>query len=116
MNKILVIDDDEDILEVIRISLKFYGFDVKALSSATNIHQVVRQYQPSLILLDIILPGKSGIQLCKELKNLNIEIPLILFSAAAKQGKDFSACKADDFISKPFDILHLVNTIKSHLK
>ena len=114
--KILVIDDDEDILEVVRIALRFYHFDVKALTTGKNVAGIVQEYQPDLILLDIILPGKSGIEICKELKSLNSARPLILFSAVAKKGKDLSACNADGFIHKPFDILNFVNTIKSYLK
>ena len=115
MKKILVVDNDQDILEVVRISLKFYGFDVKTLSTGLNVPDVVRQYQPDLILLDIFLPDKPGTEICKELKRLNSKTPIILFSAHAGKGKAFSACKANGFIQKPFDIPQFVNTIKSYL-
>jgi len=116
MKKILVIDDDKDILEVARISLEFYGFDVKTLSTGVDVVDVVQQYHPDLILLDIVLPEKSGMEVCKELRNLNSKIPLILFSALSEKGKDLSACKANGFIKKPFDIPQFVDTIKSYFK
>jgi DNA-binding response OmpR family regulator len=116
MKKILVVDDDEDILEVVRISLEFYGFDVSARSTGLNVQDVVQQYQPDLILLNIFLPGKPGTEICKELKRLDSKRPIVLFSANAEKGKKFSEFNADGFIEKPFDILQLVNAIKSFLK
>ena len=101
---------------MVRISLEFYGFDVRTHSTSLNVPDAVQQYQPHLILLDIVLPGKSGIEICKELKRVDSKIPLILFSARSEKGKTFAACNADGFIQKPFDILQLVKTIKSFLK
>ena len=115
MKKILIVDDDEDILEVVRISLKFYGFDIKTHSTGLNVPNVVRHYQPDLILLNIFLPGKSGMKICKEVKRLNSKIPVILFSAHAEKGEGFAACNASGFIQKPFDIAQFVNTVKSYL-
>ena len=116
MKKILVIDDDKDILEVVRISLQFYGFHVKTHSTGLNVPDVVQQYQPDLILLNIFLPDKPGTEICKELKQLNSKTPIILFSAHAGKGKAFSVCKANGFIQKPFDIPQFVKTIKSYLE
>ena len=114
MKKILVVDDDEDILEVVRISLEFYGFDIRTHSTGLNVPEVVHQYQPDLILLNVFLPGKPGMKICKEVKRLNSKIPVILFSAHAEKGKEFAACNANGFIQKPFDIPQFVNTIKSY--
>ena len=115
MKKILVVDDDEDILEVVRISLQFYGFHVKTHSTGLNVPDVVQQHQPDLILLNLFLPAKSGMKICEEVKRLNSKIPIILFSAHAEKGKEFAACNANGFIQKPFDIPQFVNTIKSYL-
>ena len=115
MKKIFVVDDDEDILEVVRISLEFYGFEVRTDSTGANVPEMVQEYQPNLILLNIFLPGKSGTKICKEIKKVHSKIPVILFSAHAEKGKSFSEYNADGFIQKPFDILQFVNTIKSYL-
>jgi len=115
MKKILVVDDDLDILEVVKIALEFYGFEVKTHSTGLNVPDAVQEHQPDLILLNIFLPGKPGTEICKELKWLNSETPVILFSAHAEKGKAFAAFNADGFIQKPFDIPEFVNTIRSYL-
>jgi len=115
MKKILVVDDDLDILEVVKIALEFYGLSVKTHSTGLGVPDVVQQYQPHLILLNIFLPGKPGTEICKELKLLNSKMPIILFSAHEEKGKTFAAFNADGFIQKPFDIPQFVNTIKSYL-
>ena len=116
MKKILVVDDDEDILEVVKISLKYYGFDIRTHPTGLNVPDVVKQYQPDLILLNIFLPGKPGTEICKELKLSNSNMPIILFSAHSGKGNAFSVFNANGFIQKPFDIPQFVDTIKSYLK
>ena len=115
MKKILVIDDDEAILNVVKLILTSHGFDVQTHSTGLNVPDIVMHYHPNLILLDIRLPGKLGTEVCKELKQIHTNLPIILFSAHAEQGKAFAVCDADAFIHKPFDIKNLIDTIKLHL-
>ncbi|MEO6455814.1 MAG: response regulator [Ginsengibacter sp.] len=115
MKKILIVDDDQDILEIARYLLTSHGFNVQTHSTGFNVPEVVSTYNPHLILLDINLPGKSGIEICKELKQ-KLTIPIILFSANPEKKNALEKSNADDFIHKPFEINHLINTISSHLK
>jgi two-component system, OmpR family, phosphate regulon response regulator PhoB len=115
MKKILVVDDDVDILFVIEHLLRLKGFDVRTHPTGLGIPNIVIQYAPDLILLDVMLPGKKGTEVCKELKIINPHIPIILFSANAEQGKAFEIYKADDFVSKPFAVENLINSIKFHV-
>jgi len=114
MKKILVVDDDEDILEIVKYILISHGFDVYTHSTSFNVSEVVMYYHPNLILLDISLRGKSGTQICKELKQINT-IPIILVSAYADQAEALAECHADAFIEKPFGINSLVNAINLQL-
>ena len=114
MKKILIVDDDKDVLEVVKLILTSHGFDVQTHSTSINVAKVVKYYKPNLILLDILLPGKLGTQACKELKLVHT-IPIILFSAHSDERKSFEKWNADAFIQKPFDIDHLVNTINLQL-
>jgi len=114
MKKILIVDDDEAILDVVKHLFISHGFNVQTHSTGLNVQEVVMNYNPSLILLDINLPGKSGTQICKELKQ-KLSIPIILFSAHANKRKAVEESNADDFIEKPFEINHLINTVSSHL-
>lgn len=80
MKKILVIDDNQDILHVVDDILTFHGLDVLTRSSGIGILKIVDNYQPNLILLDIYLSGMSGLDICKDLKEV-YDIPILLFSA-----------------------------------
>jgi DNA-binding response OmpR family regulator len=115
MKKILVVDDDVDILFVIEHLLRLKGFDVLTHTTGLGVSDIVIKYAPDLILLDVMLPGKKGTEVCKELKITNPHIPIILFSANPEQGKAFEIYKADDFVSKPFAVENLINSIKFHV-
>ena len=115
MKKILVVDDDEDILEVVRYILTSHGFDVQTHSTGLDVPDIVMHYQPNLILLDVRLPGKLGTQVCKELKQINSHLPIILFSAHAVMSEVFAISHADAFVEKPFDIKNLIETINLHV-
>ena len=115
MKKILVVDDDEAILRVVKLTLTSHGFDVQTHSTGLNVLDIVMHYHPNLILLDIRLPGKLGTEVCKELKQIHTNLPILLFSAHADQGEAFAICDADGFIQKPFDMKNLIDTINLHL-
>jgi DNA-binding response OmpR family regulator len=114
MKKILVVDDDEDILFVVKIILEKHGFEVRTHATGLGVHDVVIHYLPNLILLDIRLPGRLGTEICKELKKV-CSIPIILFSAHIREAEAIEECGADCFIQKPFDIDNLVTTINTCL-
>ena|SRR5687768_8832928 len=114
MKKILVVDDDEDILHIVKFILTKEGFDVRTHSTSVNVAKVVKYYKPDLILLDIHLPQKLGTQICSELKEI-YTVPIILFSAYGDYGKSFAKSGADAYITKPFDINQLVSTVRQHL-
>jgi DNA-binding response OmpR family regulator len=115
MKKILIVDDDNDILEITSRILKFEGFQVKTHSTGLHVPEIVQQYQPDLILLDIRLPGKLGTEVCKEVKSYNRYLPVLFFSAHAKEGDILDECGADGFIKKPYDMKLLVSTINQHV-
>lgn len=115
MKKILVIDDDADLADIVKRILIFKGFDVDIHATGLNVPDVVKHCNPDLILLDIRLYGKSGTDICRELKR-RYHMPIILFSADNKKGEDFANCDGDGFLSKPFDIDDLLNIINQHLK
>ena len=115
MKKVLVVDDDQNILDAVKFILTSCGFEVHTHSTGYNVPEVVLDCQPDLILLDIRLPGKSGTEICKELKELHCTVPIILFSAHAQQANFLDMFGADAFMSKPFDVRDLINTVKLHM-
>ncbi len=76
--------------------------------------EVVSYHLPHLILLDIGLPGKSGTEVCKELKKLH-SIPIIFFSAHEDRNSAYKECAADGFIPKPFKIKDLISVVRSYV-
>jgi two-component system response regulator MtrA len=110
MKKILVVDDDEAILAVVGAILSAKGFEVLTNSTGLDIPALAKQYSPDVILLDIRLPGKSGIEVCREIKAL-ADVPVILFSAHSDEEKALRDSGAEAFIQKPFDIKGFVSVI-----
>lgn len=112
MKKILLVDDDPDISAVVKLILKAHNYNVQTHSDGYNVPDIVDDFTPDLILLDVSLPGKYGTEICKELKEVNTT-PIILFSAHASYSSASKPSCADAFIAKPFEITHLINTVNS---
>ncbi len=118
MKKVLVVDDNRDILDVLNIVLEMEGFDVKCCDDGNLIPEVVYEFNPDLILLDIMLNGIDGRELCRDLKSTGetSHIPIIMISASHTlfAGSD-NGCKAEDFIAKPFEITELVSKVEKYI-
>ncbi|HZW66647.1 MAG TPA: response regulator [Hanamia sp.] len=117
MNKILVVDDDIDILSLVKIMLTMNHFDVEAISRWEEIDTRLHDFKPDLVLLDVSLGDADGRDICKQMRTAKetSAIPVILFSANAEMGKYIDDCRAQAFIPKPFELSYLINTIKTYL-
>jgi DNA-binding response OmpR family regulator len=117
MNKILVVDDDLDILSLVKIILSVNNFDVEAISRWEDIDNRMDNFKPDLVLLDVSLGSADGRDICKRMRTADetLDIPVILFSANAEMGKYIDDCRAQAFIPKPFELTDLINTIKTCL-
>lgn len=116
--KILVIEDEANIRELVMYNLKANGYN--AIEAEDGISGITLAYKenPDLILLDIMLPGKDGYEICRELRSEGIEIPIIMLTAKSEEvdkvlGLEFGA---DDYIAKPFGIRELLARIKAVLR
>jgi len=116
MNRILVVDDDPDILTVVQILLRMNNFTVMAISKAEDISQAIKSFSPGLILLDVELPGADGRVICRELKTSNDtrHIPVILFSAHYDQANGVHEYMANGLVTKPFEAAFLLETIRKN--
>lgn len=118
MSKILVVDDDVDILSVMKILLTMKGFEVEVISKGENALPTTESFKPDLILLDVLISGHDGRTICKQLKS-NKEtshIPVIMFSAHPGAAATITDYGANDFISKPFDVNNLMKKVNAQLK
>jgi len=113
MKKILVIDDDADILEVVQETLIYEQFEVQTVNQSKNVLPVAAIYRPDLILMDYRLGDGDGGQICRELKQHPVfrSVPVILFSAYIHAATELMAYGCDAVISKPFDLTDLIDTI-----
>jgi DNA-binding response OmpR family regulator len=103
MPKILIIDDDPDVRTVMNILLKKQGYEVDTASRQEEVFDKIRSFQPSVILLDVLLSGADGRIICKEIKSSEdtSHIPVIMFSAHPGAASQIDTYGADDFIPKP---------------
>ncbi|MEP6616359.1 MAG: response regulator [Ginsengibacter sp.] len=117
MSKILVVDDDTDILTVVEILLKMNDFSVQTLSRWEDISTAIHNFSPDLILLDVALGGADGREICKKLKNSDEtqHIPVILFSAQYNLVNNIKECMADGLVTKPFETTYLLETIRKNI-
>ena len=119
MSRILIIDDEVDIAELESDALTDEGFDVDIAhwASEANILLEKNNYNYDLILLDIMMPGKSGTEYLNEIRN-KITCPIIFVSAKSGTVDKLLGLEigADDYITKPFDIYELVARVKAHIR
>jgi DNA-binding response OmpR family regulator len=117
MNKILVLDDDPDILSLVETILNMNDFNVKGILKWEEIFSKLSEFKPDLVLLDVMLNGADGRDICKKIhsdRNTR-HIPVVLFSANPEMQNHIDDCGAKDFVAKPFEISGLLKTIRTHL-
>jgi DNA-binding response OmpR family regulator len=118
MKRILAVDDNKDILEVLRYILEDSGYEVDTLSNGHLLFDKIEEYIPDLILLDIMLGDMDGRVLCSDVKanDQTHDIPVILISASHNIADTVKQKGApDDFVAKPFDIHTLLTSIERQL-
>ena len=116
---ILVVDDNRDIRDLLQLILEKEGYMVKRAKNAENALKKAEEYTPHLILLDMMMPNKDGITLCKELRALLGQRPRIVFLTARDEEYSEVAgfeAGADDFIIKPIKAQALVRRVEALLK
>ncbi|HYX48244.1 MAG TPA: response regulator [Ktedonobacteraceae bacterium] len=115
--KIWVVDDDESILEVLQIILETAGYDIQTSLNGESLRHLDDQRLPDLILLDILLSGTDGREICKNLKSREStrHIPVILLSAHSDASKAADGSGANAFLAKPFDVDALIKMVQKQL-
>jgi two-component system alkaline phosphatase synthesis response regulator PhoP len=118
--KILVVDDEEHILELIRFNLENNGYKVVLASNGVDAVKLAKAESPELILLDLMLPGMDGYDVCKEIRRDNniSNIPIIMITAKGEELDKILGLElgADDYITKPFSIRELMARVKAVLR
>lgn len=116
-SKILVIDDDVNICELIRLYLEKEGYEVTTVYNGIKAMEVFKEFTPNIVILDVMLPGADGWQVCREIRKIS-NIPIIMLTA---KGETFDKVLglelgADDYMVKPFEPKELIARVKAVLR
>ena len=116
--KILIIEDEDSLRNTLRLSLELEKYVVEVLSNGINAFETVKQFNPDLILLDIMMPIISGVDVYKNLRDKNRNVPIIFLTAKHHVHDKIEGLKlgAEDYITKPFDLEELLLRINIVLK
>ncbi len=114
MHKILIVDDDPDVLDTIKLVLEIGGYDVLALLNTNKLYDKIQSYKPDLIVLDIVIGNIDGRSICKELKQNPVtkSLPILMMSGLF-DAKEVLAGEngPDDFLTKPFEMSAFIDKI-----
>ena len=115
--KILIVEDDEDISMIEEAYLEAAGFNTKIVTDGTSVEKILEGEYFDLILLDLMLPGKSGYEVCREIRD-KVDIPILMVTARTESVDKIRGLGigADDYVAKPFDPAELVARVNANLR
>ena len=115
--RILVIDDEPQITRVLRASLSSQGYDVRTANDPEEGLRVFKDWPPDLVITDLVMPGVSGVELCRAIR-VNSAVPVLVLSVREHERSKVEALDAgaDDYVTKPFGIQELLARVRAHLR
>ncbi len=116
--RILVVDDDAAVISLLRRGLTYEGYEVRTAASGRDALEIAREQPPNLVILDIMMPGLDGLEVCRRLRAADDYLPIILLTAKDSpsdqvQGLDMGA---DDYVTKPFTFEVLLARVRAQLR
>ncbi len=121
--RLLVVDDDANIVELLSAALRFVGYQVRTASSGSEALRAARQWAPHLVVLDVMLPDIDGFEVCRRLRDLRVTargrpVPVLFLTARDRQADKVTGLSlgADDYVTKPFDLEELIARIRAILR
>jgi two-component system alkaline phosphatase synthesis response regulator PhoP len=118
MTKVLIVEDDPAILRTLADNLKFEKHDVLTAMDGETAYKLQHSQHPDLIVLDLMLPRMSGLELCRKLRTEGVQVPILILTARSEEadrvlGLDLGA---DDYVTKPFSVAELMARIRALLR
>jgi len=115
--RILVIDDESQITRVLRAALSAQGYDVRTANDPDEGLRVFREWPPDLVISDLMMPGKSGVEVCRIIRGRSVT-PVLVLSVREHERSKVEALDAgaDDYVTKPFSIQELLARVRAHLR
>jgi len=116
--KILIVEDEPSLVFTLRDTLESEGYDVTVAEDGTGAIELTKKTDPDLMILDIMLPGMSGYEICKKLRELKYSFPIIMLTAKDQEIDKVAGLNigADDYITKPFGVKELLARIHARLR
>ena len=118
VQRILVVDDESSISELVATSLKFVGFDVRTAASGSQALQIAQEFKPHALILDVMLPDQNGFEVCRQIRSEGQKVG-VLFLTAKDSVEDKIAgltIGGDDYVTKPFSLEELVARLRALLR
>jgi len=117
-NRVLVVDDEQSISDLVSTSLRFVGFDVRTAASGQEALRVAEEFKPQAMVLDVMLPDLNGFEVCEKLRNEGQEVGVLFLTAKdAVEDKVYGLTRGgDDYMTKPFSLEELVARLKALLR
>lgn len=118
MKKILVVEDEKNISQIIRDALEDAGYIVTAARDGKSALELALSYDIDLIILDLMLPGIDGFDICRKIRKKNLSVPIIMLTAKTAEADKISGLDlgADDYMTKPFSVKELIARVKACLR
>ena len=115
--KILVVEDEENILEAVRYSLEGQGYDTLTATDGVTGLSLTRTERPDLVILDVMLPGMDGLEVCRAIRREH-DMPVLILTARVEEIDRIVGLElgADDYITKPFSMRELMARVKAHIR
>ena len=116
--KVLVVDDEPNIVELLTVSLKFQGFEVATATSGLQALEVAPEFKPDAFILDVMMPGMDGFELLPKLRALGFEGPVLFLTAkdAVEHRIHGLTIRADDYVTKPFSLEEVITRLRVILR
>src|ERR1700755_2287312 len=115
--RVLVVDDEAQITRVLRTALSAQGYDVRAANEPDEALRLFEEWNPDLIVTDLMMPDISGVELCRRVRS-KAKTPIIVLSVRDQERAKIEALDAgaDDYVTKPFSIQELLARVRAHLR
>jgi len=115
--RVLVLDDDIAVLEAIDAALSYEGYQVMTVGRTYNIFKTIEEFHPDLLLVDVVLDGINGADICRQVKNKpgTRGLPIIVISGLCGNSEKLERLECDHFLAKPFDLAELSQSIEKVL-
>ncbi len=118
LKKILLVEDESNLASIIQLNLEIENYEVHVCDNGLNAIEKFKSISPDLVILDVMLPELNGIEVCKQLKKINSEVPVLFLSAKSSGAEKIEGLKSggDDYLTKPFNLEELILRVQNLMR